>query len=84
MLNNPNVPFANIVMYVQPYLALRTVAGTIMTIGHIAFTTLFVINIAGWGRHRSSGPTLFSQPPLPVSSPWPSTTNIIGTPSTHL
>jgi cytochrome c oxidase cbb3-type subunit 1 len=65
MLNNPNVPFGNIVRYLQPYLMLRSVAGVLLTIGHLSFATLFVMNLAGWGRARSGGPTLFAQPGEP-------------------
>jgi cytochrome c oxidase cbb3-type subunit 1 len=61
MLNNPNVPFGNIIRYLQPYLMLRSVAGILLTIGHIAFATLFVMNLAGWGRARTGGPTLFAE-----------------------
>jgi cytochrome c oxidase cbb3-type subunit I len=61
MLNNPNVPFGNIIRYLQPYLMLRSVAGILLTTGHIAFATLFVMNLAGWGRARSGGPTLFTE-----------------------
>src|SRR5580698_10009750 len=62
MLNDPNVPFANIIRYIQPYLMIRTFAGIGMGIGHLAFATLFVMNLAGWGRARTSGPTLFADP----------------------
>jgi cytochrome c oxidase cbb3-type subunit I len=71
MLNNPNVPFGNIVRYLQPYLMLRSVSGVLLTIGHIAFAVLFVMNLAGWGRARTSGPTLFAEPasytPAPIA-----------------
>jgi cytochrome c oxidase cbb3-type subunit 1 len=62
MLNDPNVPFANIIRYLQPYLMIRTFAGIGMGIGHLAFATLFVMNLAGWGRARTGGPTLFAEP----------------------
>jgi cytochrome c oxidase cbb3-type subunit 1 len=63
MLNNPNVPFGNIVIYLQPYLFTRTIAGMLLGIGHIAFATLFVMNLGGWGKQRTGGPTYFSDPP---------------------
>jgi cytochrome c oxidase cbb3-type subunit I len=62
MLNNPNVPFANIIRYLQPYLMIRSIAGILLTTGHLAFATLFVMNLAGWGRVRTGGPTLFAEP----------------------
>jgi cytochrome c oxidase cbb3-type subunit 1 len=84
MLNNPNVPFANIIMYIQPYLALRSIAGTLMTIGHIAFATSFIINIAGWGRQRSGGPTLFAQPPQATPIELPKADSLMNAPATPL
>src|SRR5262249_8956069 len=57
MLNNPNVPFARIIEYLLPYLFARSVAGVMLTIGHLAFATLFVMNLAGWGHVRTGGPT---------------------------
>ena len=32
---------------------LRSVAGILLTVGHLAFATLFVMNLAGWGRQRT-------------------------------
>lgn len=61
MLNNPNIPFANIVTYTLPFLFSRSIAGTLMTIGHLAFATLLVLNLCGWGRQRG-GPTYFAEP----------------------
>ncbi len=63
MLNNPNVPFGNIITYLKPYLFTRTIAGILLTTGHIAFATLFVMNLAGWGKQRTGGPTYFSEIP---------------------
>ena len=63
MLNNPNVPFGAITTYTKPYLFARTLAGVLMTVGHLAFAALFVMNLAGWGRKRSGGPTYFNEPP---------------------
>jgi cytochrome c oxidase cbb3-type subunit 1 len=65
MLNNPNVPFGNIIRYIQPYLMLRSVAGGLLTIGHVAFAVLFVMNLGGWGKKRTGGPTLFAEPESP-------------------
>ncbi len=62
MMNDPNVPFANIVTYLLPHWLTRSVAGTLMLIGHLAFATLFAMNLAGWGKRRAAGPTLFAEP----------------------
>jgi len=59
MLNNPDISFASITQYLLPYLFSRTVAGVLLTIGHIAFATSFVMNLAGWGKKRTGGPTYF-------------------------
>lgn len=59
MLNDPNVGFDRIVNYLLPYLALRSAAGALMGIGHIAFAVLLTMNLAGWGRQRGGGPTYF-------------------------
>ncbi|MBP3959263.1 cbb3-type cytochrome c oxidase subunit I [Gemmata sp. G18] len=61
MMNNPDVPFAKIVLYTQPHLFARSVAGILLTTGHIAFATSFVMNLAGWGQKRT-GPTFFVEP----------------------
>ena len=55
MMNNPNVPWANVVGYLLPYLFARSV-------GHVAFAVLLVINLTGWGRLRTGGPTYFAEP----------------------
>ena len=41
---------------------LRSVAGILLTVGHLAFATLFVMNLAGWGQQRTGGPTYFAEP----------------------
>lgn len=63
MLNNPNVPFGNIVNYLLPFLMSRSIAGILMTIGHLCFATLVMMNVMGWGKKRSGGPTFFQEPP---------------------
>jgi cytochrome c oxidase cbb3-type subunit 1 len=62
MMNNPDVPMANIVTYLQPHFFSRTVAGVLLTVGHFAFATLFVMNLGGWGKRRAGGPTYFVEP----------------------
>jgi cytochrome c oxidase cbb3-type subunit 1 len=73
MLNDPNVPFANIVEYVRPYLFSRSVAGGLIGVGHLAFAVLLVANLMGWGRQRAGGPTYFVEPAAP-DIPEPATT----------
>ena len=63
MMNDPNVGFGKIVEYLKPYYLSRSVAGTLMTIGHLAFATLVVMNLAGWGEKHRRGPTMFVEPP---------------------
>ncbi len=59
MLNDPNVPFPNIVGYLLPFLFTRSLAGGLMSLGHLAFAALLTMNLAGWGRQRAGGPTYF-------------------------
>jgi cytochrome c oxidase cbb3-type subunit 1 len=69
MMNNPDVPFARIVLYLQPHLFARTLCGILIGIGHAAFATSFVMNLSGWGKRRT-GPTYFTEPP-PTCPPEP-------------
>jgi cytochrome c oxidase cbb3-type subunit 1 len=64
MLNNPDVPMASIITYLQPHFFTRSVAGVLMVAGHLAFAALFAMNLAGWGRRRAGGPTYFVEPAL--------------------
>ncbi len=63
MLNNPRVPFGNVTDYTKAYLFGRSVGGALLSVGHVAFAVLFVMNVGGWGRQRTGGPTYFSDPP---------------------
>lgn len=57
---NGAVPFMDIVKGSVPWLVSRSVAGALMTIGHLAFFVLVAMNVHAWGRQRASGrPTLF-------------------------
>ncbi|QDT93592.1 cbb3-type cytochrome c oxidase subunit I [Gimesia algae] len=40
MMNNPDIPFLDIVRYTIPFLWSRSIAGILMTIGHLAFAIL--------------------------------------------
>jgi cytochrome c oxidase cbb3-type subunit 1 len=63
MMKNPKVPFLDIVETTLPYLVSRSAAGTLMTVGHVAFAIL----VARMGRdfllQRSQrpGPTLLGR-----------------------
>ena len=63
MLNNPNVGFGKIVEYLKPHYLSRSIAGTLMTVGHLAFAALVVMNLGGWGETHRRGPTYFVEPP---------------------
>lgn len=58
MMNDPDVPFIDIVTRMVPFLLSRSVAGTLMASGHIAFAFLFwkMLRREGEWLH---GPTLF-------------------------
>jgi cytochrome c oxidase cbb3-type subunit 1 len=51
-----------VVRYTLPYLVSRSVAGTLIAIGHVAFVILFVLNLLRYGKRRQ-GPTLLHEEP---------------------
>lgn len=57
------VDFVTIVRDTMPWLWMRSVSGILLTIGHIAFAWLLMMNLLGIGQTRGTGPTLFAQPP---------------------
>lgn len=57
-LNRKTTPFLEIVELTLPYLFQRSVAGTLMTVGHIAFAASFLWMLAS--RRRGTEPTLFA------------------------
>jgi cytochrome c oxidase cbb3-type subunit 1 len=59
MMNNPLIPFIKIVNYTKPYLLARSISGSFMTIGHIAFAVL-VFRILRGSEFSLLGPTLFT------------------------
>jgi cytochrome c oxidase cbb3-type subunit 1 len=59
MMNNPDLPFLDIVAYTVPWLVSRSVAGTLMTVGHLAFAVLVWRILMGKGTEWA-GPTLFT------------------------
>lgn len=58
MMNNPDIPFLDVVAYTIPYLWSRSVSGTLMTIGHLAFAVLVWRMLRRSGAFRE-GPALF-------------------------
>ena len=58
-MNNPDIPFIDIVRYTVPFLWSRSFAGLLMTIGHIAFAVL-VVRMVYRTRRFGVGPTLFT------------------------
>jgi cytochrome c oxidase cbb3-type subunit 1 len=57
MMNDADIPFLDIVRYTVPFLWSRSLAGTLMTIGHLAFAFLLLRIVLG-ARRPGSGPTL--------------------------
>jgi cytochrome c oxidase cbb3-type subunit 1 len=65
MMNDPSVPFLDVVKYTLPFLWSRSLGGSLMAVGHAAFLVLFVLNLVGVGGPRR-GPTLFTSQERPV------------------
>jgi cytochrome c oxidase cbb3-type subunit I len=60
MLNDPDVPFLDIVRYTLPFLWSRSFAGILMTVGHIAFAILCFKMFLLRAR-QGGGPTLLGK-----------------------
>jgi len=58
LMNDPDVPFLDIVARTIPYLWSRSVAGVLLTIGHIAFAVL-VVRMVHRARRFGTGPARF-------------------------
>ena len=65
MMNDPDIPFLDIVEYTVPFLWSRSAAATLMTIGHVAFAVL-IFRMVFRMRRYGYGPTLFADP-IPAS-----------------
>jgi len=61
LLNDAAVPFLDIVARLQPYLVSRSVAGVLLTIGHLTFAMLLCQQIFGQ-RQGAAVPTLLGKP----------------------
>jgi len=59
-LLNADIPFIRVVLETLPYLWSRTAGGILMTIGHLAFALLYLLNMMGAGASRR-GETMFRQ-----------------------
>jgi cytochrome c oxidase cbb3-type subunit 1 len=64
---NPDIKFIQIVGDTIPYLISRSIGGSLMTLGHIVFAILVVLNLMGRGR-PFAGVTRFHQPSKHVAS----------------
>ncbi len=64
-MNNPNIPFLDIVRFTLPYLHARTLAGLLLLCGHVAFVVNVVWMLRGSYVRSETGPTLLS--PVPNS-----------------
>ncbi|MFW5920296.1 MAG: cbb3-type cytochrome c oxidase subunit I, partial [Polyangiales bacterium] len=59
-MNDASIPFMEIVEFIKPYLVSRSIAGTLLTIGHVAFAVLLWRML--WGPPRQEpGPTLLGR-----------------------
>jgi cytochrome c oxidase cbb3-type subunit 1 len=68
-MNNPNIAFLDVVRHTIPWLLVRSAAGIIMTVGHLAFAVnvgwmLFAKRPAG-----ATAPTLFRSPQALPAAP---------------
>lgn len=62
MMNNPDVPFLDVVAFTKPWLWSRAVAGVLLAVGHTAFAVSVWHILRGKGE-RPHGPVFFRQPP---------------------
>ncbi|MEO8350466.1 MAG: hypothetical protein ABI680_01975, partial [Chthoniobacteraceae bacterium] len=66
-LQDPSIPFLDIVAKTLPYLRMRTWAGALMTIGHVAFAISLVRIFTGATRPAGE-PTLLAVPKRAAAS----------------
>ncbi len=59
-MNNPDYPFIQKMSNELPWLICRSIGGAMMSLGHVAWAILFVLNICGVGSRRE-GPTFFRE-----------------------
>lgn len=58
-MNNPDIPFIDTVVHTVPWLMSRSVGGSLMAIGHIAFLIHFIWML--FSKKTEGGPTLFKK-----------------------
>jgi cytochrome c oxidase cbb3-type subunit 1 len=61
-MNDSNIPFIEVIQNTIPYLYVGSVAGIVMTIGHLAFAANIVWMLCGRGPDGVAMPTLFRRP----------------------
>ncbi len=62
-MNNPDIPFMDVVRNTLPYLFSRSAAGILITIGHIAFAVNFTWMLLKPRESNATAPTLFRNAP---------------------
>ena len=62
-MNNPDIPFMDVVRNTLPYLFSRSAAGILITIGHIAFAVNFTWMLLKPRESNVTAPTLFRNAP---------------------
>ena len=62
-MNDPNIPFIEVVRNTVPWLFVRSLAGILMTIGHLAFTVNVLWMLGAKRPPGVTAPTLFRNPP---------------------
>ena len=68
-MNNANIAFIDVVQHTIPWLFVRSVAGIVMTIGHLAFAVNIGWMLCARQPAGATAPTLFRPPPaMPVGS----------------
>jgi len=55
-MNDPSKPFMESVEVTKPYLAVRSVSGVLILIGHMFFITIFYLMLRRKGLPRTSPP----------------------------
>jgi cytochrome c oxidase cbb3-type subunit 1 len=62
-------PFMDSVNITKPYLLVRTIGGTLMTLGHLVFALHVAMMLMRRGDQRSGATLLRRRPGTPMSSP---------------
>ncbi len=68
-MNNPDLPFIEVVRNTIPYLFVRSAAGLLMTVGHLAFTVNVLWMLGARRPAGATAPTLFRPPPALQADP---------------